>query len=636
MKLLSPALRSCRWLAVASCLSIPVMAASAETEGDANAARVQKLEAAGIPLTAWPRFRGPLADGVAVDHPNLPETWSKSENVAWAADVPGFGWSCPVVWGDRVFITTVVSEASFEKPKAGLYLGAGVRTAPKGEHRWLVYCFDLNTGKELWQHEAFKGQPQVPRHPKSTYASETPATDGKRLYVLFGDVGLFCYDLDGKPVWWKKLEPRKTFLDYGAAASPIVHDGQVIVVYDNLSDSWVAAFDAETGDEKWKTSRQEKLSWATPFIWKQSEHTEIVVPGRNRNRAYGLDGKLIWEFQGPMSGLVIPSPFEAHGLCYITSGYVGDKERPVYAIQPGAKGDLKLTKDPSQNESITWYQPQSGPYNTSPIVYGDYYYTLYDRGFFTCHDARTGEEVYGKKRFAPRGSFTASPWAYNGKIFCLSEDGLTYVVKAGPEYELLGTNELDQELTLSSPAVAGDKVLIRTASKLYCIANTESKAEVSDSREGPGVPFVMKDGTRLLQVERAAAVMGWEAKTVVDGKLITLCQGGDDGFCVPIRLNTVSFKTVDGTLYVEEAAILKAMRAEAVDAGETTVRLRGQNAASEPVAEMLAYNAAWGEGRGFRPGSTLPDIPLMDLEGREVRFSQFLGKKYMIYCWASW
>ena len=183
------------------------------------------------------------------------------------ADVAGWGWSSPIVWGNRVFLTSVVSDEENLTPSKGLYLGEGVRDPAKGIHHWMVHCFDLNTGKELWRHEAHTGQPKVPRHPKSTYAAETATTDGQRLYALFGDLGLYCYDLNGKPLWSQKIEPKRTFFDYGAAASPVVHDGQVIVVYDNLEGSWIAAFDAKTGDERWRTSRDETHSWATPFVW---------------------------------------------------------------------------------------------------------------------------------------------------------------------------------------------------------------------------------------------------------------------------------------------------------------------------------------------------------------------------------
>ncbi|MCP4787714.1 MAG: PQQ-binding-like beta-propeller repeat protein [Fuerstiella sp.] len=418
----------------------------------------------------WPRFRGPNADGVAPDHPGLPTTWTNTDNVKWAVDVPGWGWSCPIVWGDRVFLSTVVSDEENLTPSKGLYLGEGVRDPASGIHHWMVYCFDLNTGKELWKHEAHLGQPKVPRHPKSTYAAETAVTDGERVYVLFGDLGLYCYDMDGKPLWSQAIEPKKTAQDYGAAASPVVHDGQVFVVYDNRDESWIASFDAKTGSERWRTAREETHSWATPLVWQNEVRTEIVVPGKKRNRSYSLDGELLWEFNGRMSNLVIPSPFAAHGMCYIASGYVGDDHRPTFAIKPGAAGDI--TPDADENfpdsEYIQWYQGKSSPYNPSQIVYGDYLYTLYDRGFLTCHDAKTGEEVYGKRRLTPGGSFTSSPFAYNGHLFLLSEDGLTYVVKAGAEFEIVERNPLD-ELTMACPAVAGDKLLIRTGSKLYCM-----------------------------------------------------------------------------------------------------------------------------------------------------------------------
>ena len=416
----------------------------------------------------WPRFRGAAATGVADDDPRLPQTWSKTENVKWVADVPGWGWSGPIVWGKQVFVTTVVSEEEYERPKKGLYLGQGRRKPPEGMHHWMVYCLDLDSGKVLWKREAHRGKPQSPRHPKSTYASETPATDGQRLYVLFGDVGLYCYDLGGQPLWSKRIKPRKTLFGYGAAASPVVHDGQVIMVYDSQEDSYIAAFDSKTGDQRWLAERQERSTWATPLVWRNELRTEVVTAGYNKIRSYDPKGNLLWEFDGKMSNLVIPSPFAGLGMLYITSGYVGDAHRPVYAIKPGASGDITPEDAGKEHPYIRWYQPKAGPYNTSPIVYGDYYYTLMDRGFLTCHDARTGKEIYGKTRFPAGASFTSSPWACNGMVFCLSEDGDTFVVEAGPEFKVVGTNRLD-ELCMASPAVAQGRLLLRTASKVYCI-----------------------------------------------------------------------------------------------------------------------------------------------------------------------
>ncbi|MHC4325282.1 MAG: outer membrane protein assembly factor BamB family protein [Planctomycetota bacterium] len=418
----------------------------------------------------WPRFRGPTATGVAEDNPQLPERWSRTENVVWQTEVPGWGWSCPVVWGDKVFLTTVVGEEEYEKPRKGLYLGQGRQKPPKGLHHWMVYCFDLNSGNVLWKAEAHKAEPNSPRHPKSTYACETPTTDGERLYVLFGDVGLYCYDLKGKPLWSNLIEPKKTFYGYGAAASPVVHGNQVIMIYDNQEDSYIASFDTKTGEQRWRAEREEMSTWATPVVWENKLRPEIVTPGKRKIRSYDLEGKLLWEMDGRMSGLVIPSPFTSFGMVYITSGYVGDRHRPVYAIKPGASGDI-TPKEGQTSEFIQWYLPTAGPYNPSPIVYGDYYYTLLDRGWLTCHNARTGEEMYGKTRFKPSASFTASPWAYNGKLFFLSEDGVTYVVEVGPEFKQLHTNSLD-ELCIASPAACRGKLLIRTASRLYCFSNS--------------------------------------------------------------------------------------------------------------------------------------------------------------------
>lgn len=439
--------------------------ATAQSHGaDAHERAVQEM----LDQGHWPGFRGPTARGVAADNPNLPEKWSRSEGVKWSTGIPGIGWSGPAIWGRKVFVTAVHSDEENEKPKKGLYLGQGRAEPPKGIHHWMLYGLDLDTGEIVWSREAEASRPVIGRHPKNSYASETPVTDGERVYALFGDVGIFCYDLDGKPVWKKRIEPRETLYNYGAAASPVLHGDLLIVIYDNQEDSFIVAYNKRTGEQAWRTERDEISTWATPFVWTNPLRTEIVAPGRTRIRSYDLEGSLLWEMDGKMSRLVIPSPFASFGMIYITSGYVGDDHRPVYAIKPGASGDISLREGETSNDFVVWYQSKVGPYNPSPIIYGDYYYTLLDRGFITCHDARTGDEIYGRQRIESGATFTASPVAYNGKLFCLSEDGNTYVIKAGPEYELLGKNVLD-ELSLASPAVGRDELLIRTASNLYCI-----------------------------------------------------------------------------------------------------------------------------------------------------------------------
>ena len=424
----------------------------------------------------WPRLRGSQANGLPVDisDKSLPVKWSKTENVKWKTNVPGSGWSSPIVWGDKVFVTSVINDKAEEnaKPKAGLYLGRGRRGIPSGLHHWMVYCMDLKSGKVLWEKEAHTGEPPVGRHPKSTYAAETPVTDGKRLYVLFGDVGMWCYDLNGKEIWKHKIEPKKTMFDYGAAASPVIHDNQVIYVYDNNEQSYIAALDAEKGTEKWRVLRDGKSTWATPFIWKTKDRTEIVVPGRKKILSYDLDGKMLWELSGRMSNLVIPSPFVVDDLLYVTSGYFADPHRPVYAIKPGAKGNISLKEDEEANNFIKWYQPKGGPYNTTPVVYNGIYYLLLDQGMISTYDSKTGNQFYDRIRFPRGASFTSSPWGYKDKLFCLAENGKTYVLKAGKEFEILHVNDLD-ELCMTCPAIVGGQLLIRTESSIYCISDSK-------------------------------------------------------------------------------------------------------------------------------------------------------------------
>jgi outer membrane protein assembly factor BamB len=416
----------------------------------------------------WPQFRGPHSLGVAED-PNLPDKWSATENVAWKTDIAGVGWSSPIVWADRIFVTSVISAGEVEPPKKGLYFGGNRLEIPKDEHRWMLYCVDWKTGKVLWEREVFRGAPKGPRHLKNSYASETPVTDGERVYAYFGNLGLFCYDLKGNLLWKQNIEARKTRFGWGTAASPVLHKDRIIIVNDNDEQSFLAAYDKKTGQQVWKVDREIGTNWATPYIWETKQRTELIVPATKAVRSYDLNGKVLWEFKG-MSSIVIPVPFSKFDLLYISSGYVGDQHRPVYAVRPGASGDISLKEGEKSNQFIAWYLPQGGPYNPSPLVYGDYYYTLYDRGFFTCHDARTGKEIYGKQRIDPNaGAYTSSPWAYNGKIFCLSEDGDTFVIQAGPEYKLLGKNSLD-EMCMATPAIARGSLIIRTASKLYRIS----------------------------------------------------------------------------------------------------------------------------------------------------------------------
>lgn len=416
----------------------------------------------------WPQFRGAGARGVAEGR-GAPERWSATENVAWKQDVPGRGWSSPVVWGERIFLTTVVNTGAAESPKKGLYFGGDRPTPPEAVHQWKVLCLDLATGKIRWEKLVHEGKPQSSIHLKSSYASETPVTDGKRLYCCFGNVGLYCFDLDGAELWRHDLKPLPTRFGWGTAASPALHDGRLYYCNDNDQESYLLALDAETGRTIWKTPRDEKSNWATPYVWTNELRTEIVTPGTGAVRSYDLDGKLLWSLKG-MSSITIATPYAAHGLLYVSSGYVLDKQKPIYAIKPGATGDISLSGEATANEFIAWSRPQAAPYNPSTIVSGDRLFVLYDRGLFAGYNAQTGAELFGPQRLPNGRAFTSSPWASGGKIFCLNEDGVTFVLQDSGQFDLLYTNTLaEDDMGMATPALVGDRLLIRTSARLYCI-----------------------------------------------------------------------------------------------------------------------------------------------------------------------
>lgn len=418
----------------------------------------------------WPQFRGPGARGIA-DGTKLPDHWSATENVAWKTDLPGRGWSSPIVWGDKIFLTAVVNLGESEPPKKGLYFGGERKEPPKSEHQWKVFCLDLSTGKIVWEKTVQKGLPATSIHLKNSFASETPITDGERVYVAFGNVGLFAFDLDGKEVWSRKLEPRPTRYGWGTAASPVLHGDRLYFVSDNDKQSELLALDKRTGKELWRAPRDEKSNWATPFVWESGKRAEIITPGSGRVASYDLDGKLLWSLRG-MSTITIATPYADGGLLYVSSGYVGDKSRPLYAIRPGASGDISLKPGETSNEFIAWSHPTAAPYNPSTVLYDGRLYVLHDRGLVSCYDAKTGAMRYDRERLPNGFAFTSSPWAANGKIFCLNEDGICFVLRAGDKFELLHTNKLlADDMCMATPALTGDRLLIRTATRVYCLKN---------------------------------------------------------------------------------------------------------------------------------------------------------------------
>lgn len=430
------------------------------------------LTAAGSAQENWPQFRGPGARGVGVSE-RLPLAWSRESNVVWRAELPGRGWSSPIVWGDRIFVTTAVSEGREEEPRKGLYFGGERPEPPPDRHHWRVVCLDWDTGRVRWSTEVAAGRPPLPRHLKNSYASETPVTDGEHVYALFGSIGLFCLDMDGKVVWEQPFQPRRMAHGWGTAASPVLYGDRVFVVRDNEEQSFVAAYDKRTGRELWRVDRDEPSNWSTPFVWEHEGGVELVTAGRRKVRSYDLDGRLLWELRG-LSSITIPTPFAAGGLLYLGAGYVGDRRdpnKPVYAVRPGGRGDLTPESPEDPGPYIAWMQANAAPYNPSMLVYQGRLYVLWDFGFLSCRDAATGREVYGKQRFKPGGTvaFTASPWAYRGRVFCLSEDGDTYVVPAGDTFRVERVNSIG-EMCLATPALARDSLILRSKEAVYRIA----------------------------------------------------------------------------------------------------------------------------------------------------------------------
>ncbi len=418
--------------------------------------------------TNWPQFRGADATGVSKNK-GLPDRWSATENVEWKMEIPGRGWGSPVVWGDSVFLSTVVNSGKTEPLKKGLYFGGDRLDIPKTTHDWKVMCLELTTGKLRWEKTVRSGTPTSPIHLKNSYASETPVTDGKHLFVSFGNVGIYCFDLDGYMVWSHELPAHATRNGWGTAGSPVLHANVLYYQDDNDDKSSLLAINKLTGETLWSIDRDEKSNWSTPFIWTHSGGNEIVTAGTRAVRSYDLDGKLLWSLKG-MSSITIATPYVVDGLLYVSSGYVLDPTKSLYAIKPGAKGDLTLPKEQTSSDFIVWSSKKIAPYNPSTLVNDGRLFVLYDGSIASSFNSKTGEPHYERQRLSRGANYTASPWCYDGMIFCLNEDGICSVLREGDKFEILHTNSLaEDEICMSTPSIAGDRLLIRADQRLYCI-----------------------------------------------------------------------------------------------------------------------------------------------------------------------
>jgi len=447
------------------------------------------------PPDSWPGFRGLRMDGLATDAV-LPTSWSRTDRVAWVSEVPGRGWSSPIVWGDTVFVSSAISSKPFKQPSPGIYGNDYVAelqaqglsmdeimrrvqardnetSEESGEVRYMLYAFDAATGSLKWEREAHKAPPFKGRHRKNTFASETPVTDGERVYAYFGqNVGLFAFELDGTPVWSRTWPPQPIYLDFGTASSPLLHDGRIYLVQDSQEQSFFTAVDARTGAELWRREREPrpsimKSSWATPYAWTNHVRTEIVTIGQGMVISYDLDGQELWRLRGV--GHSSPSPLAIGGLLYLGTGAQnGDARRPFFAIRPGASGDITLSADDTSNAFVAWMHPRASGYTPSPAIHDGRVYLVHDTGIMTVLRAETGEEIYKARLGGVGHTFSASPIVAGGRIYFPDEEGVTIVIEAGDTYKEVAQNDLG-ELTLASPAVVGNALFIRTEKKLYKI-----------------------------------------------------------------------------------------------------------------------------------------------------------------------
>lgn len=475
---------------------------------------------------SWPQFRGPQSNGLPAQA-GLPTEWSNDQNVYWKIDLPGVAWSQPIVWDDRIYVTTAETENQ-QKPNPGAGgMGRGRRDEgpgpgegpprrrregagpgpdgppgdgpaddrprrPRGErpdgegppggrregfggghppedlYRWKVLCLDRNTGQVVWEQLAHEGKPTIATHRTNTYASETPITDGERLYCYFGMTGLYCYDLDGKLLWSKQLGSFPMMMGWGTGSSPALDGERLFLQCDNDEASFLVALDKRTGAEQWRIDRDEKSNWSTPYIWTNKLRKELVTAGGHAMRSYDPEtGKLLWELSG-VRGRCSATPVGTDELLLLGVGGGMGGPGPLVAIKAGASGDITPAAGESSSAGVAWITERAGPQIASPLVYENCVYVPEQRGgILGCYDLATGKEHYRQRVEGAKG-FTSSPWAYDGKVFVLDEDGQTFVLKPGPEHEVLYTNKLD-DMFWSSVAVAGDRLLLRGVESLYCI-----------------------------------------------------------------------------------------------------------------------------------------------------------------------
>lgn len=419
----------------------------------------------------WPSFRGPNGTGLGSGSPPIRWNVETGDNVKWKTPIPGLAHSSPIVWGDRVYVTTAVYAKGDASLATGWLGGGGESASDEGEWEWRLIALEKSSGKVIWDQTAHKGAPRFKRHIKSTHANSTPCTDGKHVVAFFGSEGLHCYDVEGKLLWKKDFGPLNAApgddqtLEWGFGNSPIIHEGKVIVQCDAVGNAFVAAFDIRDGRELFRTTRNEDTTWCSPSVHVGKTRTTVICNGYKEMAGYDLaDGKRLWQLHGG-GDVPVPTPVVAGDSIFITNGH---GRKPIYVVRADATGELTPVDD-KKPEGLLWWSKFKGSYMPTPIVVGDVFYISDDGGIFTGFDAATGKQLL-RERLPGGGksAYSASAVSADGRIYAVNEEGQVDVVKAGRTYEHLATNQMG-EVCMATPAIADGLLFVRSQKTLFCL-----------------------------------------------------------------------------------------------------------------------------------------------------------------------
>lgn len=579
---------------------------------------------------SWPSFRGPNASGVA-DGQKLPDTWNikTGENIRWRVPIPGLAHSSPIVWGEHIFVTTAVSSRSDATFVPGLY-GAGTPSDDMTSHRLMVYCLDRRTGKVMWERVAYEGVPIEKRHMKSTYASATPATDGRIVVAWFGSQGIYAYNLDGTLRWKVDLGHLdvgaydvKT-LEWGTASSPIIWNDFVFLQADTHKDSFLLALDAANGEVRWKADRDELPSWGTPTVVTTPSGPQLVTNGSNFIRAYDpRTGKELWRL-GRSSKITAPTPFLADGLIVVASGRL--PERPIFVVRPDASGDITLPEGKTSGGAVVWSRTGRGSYMPTPIVYDHALYVLANNGVFHAYKLATGDEIYEARIPSLGNGFNASPLAADGKIYVSGEDGDIIVLAAGPTFKHLATNTIGEPL-MATPALSRGVMYVRSSMSLVAVGPTpRALTEADRTRRGlvntrpknyvPWATLTAQAPNPGEGVRFNITVRGQE-HAAFEGTWNATVPGAQDGIAlnVVIEGNSVTGDLIQGavrTLKLSDGTISAQQIAFKVfiPNGNRTVALTGTLKGDEIafVRTVQVHDGGVGGGQGFFGASGAPSF----------------------------